>query len=290
MNPNEKISYGYYPYFNVVFSMSIALFVLGFFLSVLMIAQSLLEKRRRELEVQVMLVGDKSEQEIAQIKNWISQKPYVASERIRFIHKDSSAAMLIRTDQKDFIKILGINPLKDALLVGIKPGYDNKTEMEKIKKELSEIAGVYEVELPLAQVEEIHSAISKLGFFVSITVLVFLTMTVFLIHNAIRLALFSQRFLIRSMKLVGATDYFIKKPFVSRGIIQGLISGSLAGAGLIAVLIYFLWHYPELNGIINYFRLVLILIIEVSVGVAVGMVATWISVTHFLKLKLDQLY
>jgi cell division transport system permease protein len=287
---NQKTATGYYPYFNVVFTMTIALFVLGFFLTVIMLVQSLLEKRRNELEVQVMLVGEKTESEVEQIKKRIATKPFVDANRIRFVHKDSSALLLMKTDQKDFIKILGINPLKDALRVGIRPEFDSKTHMDSIKTELSKLAGVYEVELPLAQIEEIHLAVGKLGFFVAAMVVLFLLITIFLINNAVKLALFSQRFLIRSMKLVGATHSFISAPFVKRGALQGLLAGGLAGFFLLALILYFMIYYPEIHSIMNYFRLFMIVLIELSVGVAVGLLATWFSVNKFLSMELDELY
>ncbi len=286
----QNPTHGYYPYFNVVFSMSIALFVLGFFLTVLMLVHELLEQRKSQIEVQVMLVGEKTEAEIQLIKNWIAQKPFVNPDRIRFVHKDSSANVLMKTDKQDFIKILGVNPLKDALMVGILPQYDSKAHFDTIKAQLSHIPGVYEVELPLAQIEEINAAVSKLGFFVSAMVLIFMMVTVFLIHNAVKLALFSQRFLIRSMKLVGATHTFIVMPFVKRGVWQGLISGILAGGFLIVLVLYFSIYYPEILSIVDFFRFFLILLIDICVGVVVGAIATWYSANHFLSMELDELY
>jgi cell division transport system permease protein len=146
--------------------------------------------------------------------------------------------VLIDKTGEDFVELLGENPLHDAFVIRIAPEYQMEESLESIKAELGNLESVHEVVYVKNLVQLINSNVAKISILLMVVTVILLIVTAVLINNTIKLALFSQRFLIRSMQLVGAKTGFVIKPFVRRAGLQGMVAGLLASALLYGLLSY----------------------------------------------------
>jgi len=283
-----------YPRYNVVFSITTALFMMGLFALFALHAKLLISKLRENIEIQIFLHKSIDKQNIEQIRNALSGYSFILQEnglpKIRFVSKEDAAKELRNLTGDDFMLFLGDNPLRDAFVINIHENYYSKTQMEVIKKQLEEIKGVFEVSYPENHIQEINANVSRVGMVLVFFVLLLLVVVIILINNSVKLVLYSQRFLIRSMQLVGATALFIKKPFLIRAVMQG-VTGALIAMALLSGI---LWGFHSL---IDELR-----ILQIGWGVAVIFVtlplfgaiicglSAYFSVSRYLKMKLDDLY
>ncbi len=296
-NPSRKFNtkkkkLGSYPYISVVLSITLALFVIGVF-GALVIYSSELERLVREnVKIQVYLKNQVSETQRGQLEKSIASKVFVSKNQnaIQFVSKDEAAKEFIKETGEDFKKFLGENPLRDAYLVKIQDEFHHVESLRKIKAEVEKIGGVYEVYYVENVIDSINKNITKISLILMGLVALLLTIVVLLINNTLRLALFSQRFLIRSMQLVGARSSFIQMPFLIRASIHGLVSGVLSNSLLIAMLMFATRKVEDLSLIQNNDRLLFLLGALLLTGILVAVASTYRAVSKYLKLSLDELY
>jgi cell division transport system permease protein len=288
----KKKNLGSYPYISVVFSITLALFVIGVFGSLVIYSKELERLVRENVKIQVYLKNQITETQRGQIEKSIASKAFVSKNQnaIQFISRDDAAKEFIKETGEDFKKFLGENPLRDAYLVKIHEDYHDAESLKKIKAEVEKIGGVFEVYYVENVIESINENITKIGLILMGLVALLLFIVVLLINNTLRLALFSQRFLIRSMQLVGARSSFIQMPFLIRASIHGLVSGILASGLLIGLLIIVTRKIEDLSLIQNNDQIVILSGILVSMGIVVALASTYRAVSKYLKLSLDELY
>lgn len=288
----KKKNVGSYPYISVVFSITLALFVIGVFGSLVIYSKELERLVRENVKIQVYLKNQISETQRGQIEKSIASKAFVAKSHntIQFVSKDEAAKEFIKETGEDFEKFLGENPLRDAYLVKIHEDYHDVESLKKIKVEVEKIGGVFEVYYVENVIESINKNITKIALILIGLVALLLFIAVLLINNTLRLALFSQRFLIRSMQLVGARSSFIQKPFLVRASIHGLVSGILASGLLIGLLLFATKKIEDLSLIQNNDRLMILFGALVLMGILVAVASTYRAVSKYLKLSLDELY
>lgn len=290
----KKKKLGSYPYFSVIFSITLALFVIGLF-GVLIIYSKELERIVREsVKIQVFLQSHITETQRLQIQKTLSTKPYVSKTKpagsVQFVSKEEAAKQFIRETGEDFQKFLGGNPLRDAFLVNIAEPYHDAKNLQAIKAEIEKLNGVFQVYYVENVIDSINKNVAKISIvLLAIAALLFFTV-VLLINNTIRLALFSQRFLIRSMQLVGAKNWFIQKPFLLSALFHGLVAGILASALLVGLMAYANQRIEDLSLIQNNERLVILLCTLLLLGMAVAVLSTLRAINKYLKLSLDELY
>ncbi|SFB73090.1 cell division transport system permease protein [Flexibacter flexilis DSM 6793] len=290
----KKKTLGSYPYFTVVLSIVTALFVIGLFGLVLLHANRLSELIRENIEVRVYLQRNIADTERLALQNALAATPYVDTEsgksQIKFISKEKAAENFIAETGENFIKLLGENPLRDAFVLRIRADYSDTEKMKQIKREIEKMNGVFEVEYVESLVNSVNNNIAKIGLVLLTLSFVLILTVILLINNTIKLAVFSQRFLIRSMQLVGATSWFIQRPFVFRAAFQGLISGVLAALLLSSLLQYANNLIPELKQLQNSTEITGLFISLLVVGCVIGALSTLASVRRFVSLSLDELY
>lgn len=288
----RKKKLGSYPYISVVLSITLALFVIGVFGALVIYSKELERIVRETVKIQVYLKSQVSEAQRAQIEKGLAVKPYVSQDKnaIQFISKEAAAKQFIEETGEDFKKFLGENPLRDAYLVRIQEGYHDTASLKKIQTELEQISGVFQVYYVENVIDSINRNVTKIGLILMGLVALLLLVIVLLINNTLRLALFSQRFLIRSMQLVGATRWFIQRPFIYRAGLHGLLAGILA-SGLVVGLLSFATHrIDDLQLIQNNNRLLLLFAALLVIGMVVAVLSTYRAVKKYLKLSLDELY
>jgi cell division transport system permease protein len=279
----------------VVISLTIALFLIGLCGLIAFQAKRLSTLVRQNIEIQVYLDHDLQAKTQDSLKRVISKKSYLGKDEngkaaITYISKDSAAKSFIGETKENFKTLLVDNPLHDAFLIKIKDEYFNEASLTKIKKEIEKFKGVYEVTYVENLADDINKNISKIYLIMSGFVILLLLTIIVLVNNTIKLAVFSQRFLIRSMQLVGATNYFIQKPFVTRGAIQGLVSAFIAIVLLILVQKGAISQVPELIKLSSVSEAIWLALFLIFLGIAIGVVCTFSSIHRYLRLTLDELY
>jgi cell division transport system permease protein len=291
---NRKKKLGHFPYVSVLFSIVMALFVVGVF-GLLLIYSGELEKQiRRHVKVQVYLRTQVTESQRTQIIKTIESKPYTAragdEADIRFISKEEAAKKFIRETGEDFQEFIGENPFRDALLVGIDVQHHEPERMREVKSDLEKVAGVYQVSYAENAIASIQKNVRRISLVLAGLAVVLLLTVVLLIHHSLRIALFSQRFLIRSMQLVGATRFFIQKPFLTRAGWHGFLGGAIACL-LLSGLIYLAnRNVEELQSIENRQSITILFAGIVVLGMVVCVLSTFGAVRRYLRMSLDDLY
>lgn len=291
-NKFRKKKLGSYPFVSVVFSITLALFVIGVFGALVIYSKELERTVRENIKVQVYLKNQLTPEQTKQIEKALTAKSFVSKggDAIKFISKEEAAKKFIQETGEDFKKFLGENPLRNAFLVRIDPAFQDTTLLKKVKKEAEQIAGVFQVDYVPLVVSSINQNITKIGLIVMALVSLLLVTIVLLINNTIRLALFSQRFLIRSMQLVGANRWFIQKPFLLRAVLHGIIAGLVASGLLMILLSLATRRIEELTLIQNTDRLFLLMSSLILMGMVVAVTSTYRAVAKYLNLSLDELY
>lgn len=294
LKPTRKKKLGSYPYAMVIFSITLALFVIGLFGILLIHASKLSNIVKQSIEVQVYLERNLTETQLVAVQNRLAKKEFIAYEgnkaQIRFFSKEEGAKEFIKETGEDFLNFLGENPLRDAYILNIGADYANSANLKKIKAELENVPGVYEVQYVESLIDSINSNIQKLSIILLSFAAILVLAVIILINNTLKLALFSQRFLIRSMQLVGATPAFIQRPFLNRATWQGLVSGLLASFMLLGLLQYAYYQINELYVLRDEFQIGVLLLFLIILGSILGFISSYRAIKKYLGMSLDELY
>lgn len=289
--PTIRKKFGNYPFVGVVFSITLALLVAGLLGTLILYAAQFEKIVRDQVRVQIYLKNGLTESQRMQLEKRIEALPYLnRSVPIQFISKDEAARNFIEQTGEDFTRFLGENPLHDAFLISILPEYHNKEKLETIQAELKNLNGVFQVYYLQELIEAINKNATRIGLLLTGILAVLLLAVVMLINNTIRLALFSQRFLIRSMQLVGATGAFIRKPFLLRAILYGLSGGILASAALYSLSRYGQRVVPELSLLHDQQKQLVLFGILAITGILLAFLSTFFAIRKYLNMSLDELY
>ncbi len=289
----KKRKLGSYPFASVVFSITVALLVLGLFGWLLLHSTRLGTRIQESVEVQVYLNKNISQSDITKIRTAIASKPYILVKevpQITMVTKEEAAQQFVEATGEDFKDFLGDNPLRDLFALKVKGSYQSLDSLNRIKAEIEGIRGVFEVEYEESLIESINENLTKIGFILLGVAIFALIVVIILINNTIKLALFSQRFLIRSMQLVGATSSFIQRPFLYRSMMYGFFAGVLSCGIIYGFTVYMnsiiegLDDLQDTNGFILLFSLILIM------GIIVGYLSSLRAIRKYLKMSLDELY
>jgi len=289
----RKKKLGGYPAIGVTFSITLALFVMGIFGLLIIYSQKLEDEVRQNLKLQVYLKSNLTETQRLQIENKLLSTKYVNRETgkgITFFSKEEAEKKFIKETGEDFKKLLGENPLHDAYLVSIDKAYQSKKEMDKIKADLEKMNGVFQVFYVEDLFESVNKNVTNIGLMLLALIAVLLITVIFLINNTLRLALFSQRFLIRSMQLVGAKTWFIQRPFLFRAAGYGFLAGGIASGLLWGISNYAQRKITDLSLLHNPDQFMILVSILFLIGIVIAVVGTFIAIQKYLRMSLDELY
>jgi cell division transport system permease protein len=294
-NPAKaKKQLGYFKFGSVLFSTTLSLFIVGLFGIILIQASSLTKMIRENIEIQVFLDKGLSQQQLGDLRKDLAKKPFVLqtedSVYLRFISNKEAAETFIKNTGEDFTKFLEDNPLRDSYVFSVSEEFQSSEQLTLIAKELETQPGVFEVSYMTDLVDSINKNLFKVSLIMGGFILILIVTVIMLINNTIRLALFSQRFLIRSMQLVGATRGFIRKPFLIRAFLFGILAGILASGILYALLEYTKGNIEGFASLQNT-ELMLLLFVGLTVtGGFLSGISTLRSVNKYLNMSLDELY
>ncbi|HNP77942.1 MAG: permease-like cell division protein FtsX [Cyclobacteriaceae bacterium] len=289
----KKKQLGSYPFVSVVLSITLALFVIGMFGLLVIYSQELGRVVRENVRIQVYLKSNLDDKQVTALEKQLVNAEFTLKQSpnpVTFVSRDEAAKQFIKDTGEDFKKFLGENPLRDAFLVSLDPAYHDKSKLAAIKTQLEKVPGVFQVYYVESLIESINRNVATIGLVLLGLAAVFLVVVVLLINNTLRLALFSQRFLIRSMQLVGATRGFIQWPFILRAMLHGALGGLIACGMLWAVVQVGHQKIQELQLIENQTRTLILLGSLLVMGIFVAVVSTWRAVYRYMRLSLDELY
>ncbi len=290
----RKKRLGSYPFLSVVFSIFITLFVIGLFGYIMINANQLKKTIRENVEMQVYLRKNTSESELIRLSKTLSSKSYALVKedqaQVEIVTKEQAAQEFIKDTGEDFVSFLGENPLRDVIVLKVEEGYHHPDSLAKVKKEISGMNGVFEVSYSENLVKNINDNLTVVSVILLGFALILLLAAIILINNTIKLALFSQRFIIRSMQLVGATAGFIQRPFLIRAAFYGFISGLLASAILYGLVIYLNQRLQDLNELQDELSLGILFGAVIVLGIIVGFGSSYRAIKKYLRMSLDELY
>jgi cell division transport system permease protein len=228
---------------------------------------------------------------INQLQQYISTQPY--AKNVQYINKDEAKKIWSKEgSSEDWAKILDYNPLPESIDFYAKSAYVNSDSLNKIQADLMSRYGnqIDELQYPQSLVNNLNERASKLGLVFMVVAIILCAIVIVSIDNTIRLAMFSNRFLIKTMQMVGATRGFIARPMDLRAVLNGLISSGIAILLLFALIQWAEGQFPQLTAIRDT-KLTLILFGGmILVGVGISLFSTHRSVIKYLKMSLDDLY
>ncbi len=275
-------------YLTTTVSITLVLFLLGLTAMMLLYASVISRHVRENIAVSVFIKGGVTEAQVSRLQKQLDASDWVKS--TKYISADEAAKIMQEELGEDFISFLGVNPLLPSIEVNPKAEYAHSDSLAKVSKKLTSLEEVKEIHYQKSLVDAVNENVKQIsiGLLVLSGVLLFISLA--LINNTIRLSVFSRRFLIRSMMLVGASWWFIQKPFIYRGILQGLISAFLANVLLGLVLYLGAKEFPDIINIdqINIFATVFSLVLLLGLGLT--WVSNYLAVRKFLYTDTDALY
>jgi cell division transport system permease protein len=275
-------------YFMSILGVTLVLFLLGIIGWLVINANKLGDHFKESVEVRVYLRGDLNPKDSVALMNYIAAKPYVKA--MEFVTKEAGKKKYIDDGGEDWSRVLDENPLPNAIYFRIKKQYVNTDTLTGIKKDLELQTYVTDVKYPDALVGKLNTNIRKVSIGLLILVILISLVVIFLIDNTIRLAMFSNRFLIKTMQMVGATRWFIAKPLNLKAIINGATSGAIASGLLYIIILIAEGSVSWLKTIHDTGMLVLLFFLLILIGICITLFSTNRSVIKYLKMKLDDLY
>jgi cell division transport system permease protein len=275
-------------YLTLIISISLVLFLLGVLGMVLINARSLSDYFRESLSFSIMLDEEAKEADIRMLQKDLDAKPYVKS--TEYISKDEAAFKLKEDLGEDFLNFLGYNPLSPSIDVYLYAGYTRPDSVSKIEKYVLEYPFVKEVYYQESLLYLINENVRKISLFLLIISSFLFLIALTIINNSIRLSVYSRRFLIRTMQLVGATRSFIRKPFLIKSALQGLLAALIALILLMGLLYLVEKEFFFIFTIQNTNLLLLLGVAIIIVGVLINVISTFFSVNKYLSISEDKLY
>ena len=236
----------------------------------------------------IFLKDTAKEADIQQLQKELSVAEY--TKKISFISKEEAAQSFSEELGEDFISVIGDNPLQNSFDLNLKADYVNPLKMEEIKENILQNASVKEVYYDKASVKKRHSNIQNVSLIILSISIIFTFVAMLLINSSIRLSVYSKRFIIKTMQLVGATKAFIRRPFVITNIWLGLLSAILACIALTICLYYLNQSWPELDIFTRTNDFILVFGGLFIIGIFISWISTYFAAQRFLNLHTDELY
>ncbi len=271
-----------------VISITLVLFLMGLFGLIMLHARMLSDYVRENIGFSIMIREGVKEAGILQLKKTLDGKYYVKSSE--YIPRERAAEKLKSDLGEDFIGFLGYNPLLPGIDLRIKAPYANADSLNRIEKQLLANPEVKEVFYQKSLVDAINSNIEKISLILLGFSAILLFIAIVLINNTIRLSVYSKRFIIRSMQLVGATEGFIRRPLLIRSIFHGGISAFFALLMLMLLVYFALEQLPELLELQDPMMLIALVFFLFLLGAFISWISTWFAVRKYLRIRTDLLY
>ncbi len=275
-------------YFSVVISIGLVLFLLGLLGLLVLNTKKVADHFKEQIAMTVYLKDTAKEVEIEQLKKSLAMAEYTKSST--YISKEEAAEAHSKEIGEDFMEFLGYNPLQNSIDLYMKADYVSPEQIDEIAADLTARNYVEEVVYDKPLIALLNDNIKKISFWVLVVSGIFTFIAVLLINSSIRLAVYSKRFIIKTMQMVGATKRFIRLPFILKSVKLGIIGALLALVGMGLVLYYLNRTFPELELLADVSLLVALFLGILFMGIFITWASTFFATSRFLNLKTDELY
>lgn len=275
-------------YISTVFGIALVLLMIGLLGLILVHANNLSRYVKENIVLNIFVDDAAREADVLQMQKQLEANPMV--KQTVYVSKERAARNLQKDLGKEFVEFLGYNPLPQSVDVFLNADYANNADITKLKAQLLKNPLIKEVRYQESFVDAMNKNLTSITLVILAFAGIFVVVSVALINNTIRLAIYSQRFLIKSMQLVGATKGFIRKPFLLYGIWHGLLGGLIAIIILVVTLSLAVNQVPELVILQSYTEFAFVFLGVVGLGIFISAFSTYIAVNKFLRLKIYDLY
>lgn len=275
-------------YFVPTISIFLVLIVVGMLVFILLNARAISDHVKRNIGFAVIVKDNTNEVEIKRVQKILDTQPYVYTSK--YVTKEQAAKSFKKEMGEDFERILGANPLLPSIEIKLNPAYANNDSLAMIEKGLARFDIIHEVYYQKSMIESINENIRRITILFLIVGAVLVLISFTLIRNMIHLAVYSQRLLIKTMQLVGATPFFICKPFVYGSMWRGFFGALIANLVLLGAIFFV---QENVGNVINIMRQDVILFMVAFVilsGVVLSFFSAWFSVRRYLRRDLNDLY
>ncbi|SFN64144.1 cell division protein FtsX [Salegentibacter flavus] len=275
-------------YFSVVISIALVLFLLGMLGLLVLNTKKVADHFKEQIALTVYFKDSAKEVEMEELKKSLAMADYTKS--TTYVSKEDAAEAHSKEIGEDFMEFLGYNPLQNSIDVYMNADYVSAEQVDEIAAELTGKNFVDEVTYDKPLISLLNDNVKKISFWVLVASGVFTFIAVLLINSSIRLSVYSKRFIIKTMQMVGATKGFIRRPFIWQSVKLGIIGAILALIGMAAFLYYLDNSFPELN-LAGDIKILAALFIGVFLtGILITWLSTFFATSRFLNLKTDELY
>lgn len=275
-------------YFSTIISISLVLFFIGMAGLLVLNARSVSNYFKENITVSVVLSVEASEDDASQLSEQISGYPFYKDSRI--VSKEEGVEQMKQMLGEDFLDVFEVNPIPVSLELQVAADYISTDSLARVEYVLSQYPVVEDVVYQQSMVELLNSNLERIGYVIGCFTLLLMFVSTVLINNTVRLNIYAKRFVIHTMRLVGATKFFISRPFLGQAFFQGLIAGLIANVYLLVTLYIIRNEFNQLFTLLEPSALGLLIALVVALGVLICVVSTGFVVRSMISLNKDELY
>lgn len=275
-------------YFSVVLSIGLVLFLLGILGLLVLNTKKMADHFKEQITISVFLKENAKEVEVDQLQKSLAMAEYTKA--ATYVSKEEAAEQHSQEIGENFIDFLGYNPLKNSIDVQLNADFVSPEQIEEIATGISKKNYVDEVSYDKPLVGLLSDNVKKISFWILVASAIFTFIAVLLINSSIRLSIYSKRFIIKTMQMVGATKIFIRRPFLWTNIKLGMLGAVIALLALGGVLIYLQNNFTEFDILQDSTQLVILFVGVFVLGVLISLISTYFATQRFLNLRTDELY
>lgn len=271
-----------------VISISLVLYLMGLFFIVGLLSNELSVYMKENISFSIILKEDVKKTDIQRIQQSLADESFIKS--VEYISKERAAKEMEAELGEDPQTFLGFNPFQASIEVKLKSEYANADSLRHIEKKLTSYTNVSELLYQKDMMQMVNSNIRRIGVVLFTLIIILMLISFALISNTIRLLIYSKRFLVYTMRLVGATPGFIRRPFIRHNIISGFAAGVLAIMMLVGTLYYMQNELNGLDRILQWNDLMLVYAAVLISGIGLSVLAAYFSVNRYLRMKRGKMY
>ncbi|MGI6479112.1 MAG: cell division protein FtsX [Salinivirgaceae bacterium] len=275
-------------YITTIVSITLVLLLLGIMGFLIINARKISVHVKENIGISIILHENVKEADILRMQKGFETQSYVRS--TRYISKEQAAKELQEDLGEDFVQFIGHNPLPVSIEIKLTAEYANNDSIKAIENRLKKSDQIKEVWYQKNLIALVNDNIHKISLIILGFALVLFFISLVLINNTIHLAIYSKRFLIKTMELVGATKQFILAPFIRTGVFHGIISGLIAIILLSGIIYVGNNQFPELHIFDNFTAISILYVFVIILGVIISLFSTLFAVNKYLKINTDKLY
>ncbi|MDI3526314.1 MAG: cell division transport system permease protein [Tenuifilum sp.] len=289
-NPTNKATKGRLrsSYISSIISISLVLFTLGLLGILVISAHKLSAYVKENIGFDIYLNQDVTDADALYLKKQLDASTYIKS--TQYFSKQDAARIMANELGEDFVAYLGYNPLNAYIEVRLKADYANNDSIAKIEQWLKRFPQISEVDYQRSLINLVNENVSRIGFVILVFAGLMLFVSLVLINNTIRLSVYSRRFIINTMKLVGASWGFIRRPFLLKSILHALYASFIAISLLVALLYAITKEVADIVSVLQPESIIFVFAAITAVGIFINFLATLLAVNKFLRLATDDLY